>query len=101
MGRRPGAMWGIVIFTVVYVIATIFLVPGSALTVGAGFVFGLGWGFLAVSLGSTTGAALRLPHRPIRGARENHVHRKEKRKLSSDRCRHRRAGREARFPAPP
>ena len=50
--------WGIVIFTVVYVIATIFLVPGSALTVGAGFVFGLGWGFLAVSLGSTTGAAL-------------------------------------------
>jgi uncharacterized membrane protein YdjX (TVP38/TMEM64 family) len=50
--------WGIVIFTVVYVIATIFLVPGSALTVGAGFAFGLGWGFLAVSLGSTTGAAL-------------------------------------------
>lgn len=50
--------WGIVIFIVVYVIATILLVPGSALTVGAGFVFGLGWGLLAVSLGSTTGAAL-------------------------------------------
>lgn len=31
---------------------------GSALTVGAGIVFGLGWGLLAVSLGSTTGAAL-------------------------------------------
>ena len=39
-------------------IATVLLVPGSALTVGAGFVFGLGWGLLAVSLGSTTGAAL-------------------------------------------
>ena len=51
-------VWGIVIFIVVYVIATIFLVPGSALTVGAGFVFGLGWGLLAVSLGSTLGAAL-------------------------------------------
>ena len=50
--------WGILIFVVFYVIATILLVPGSALTVGAGFVFGLGWGLLAVSLGSTTGAAL-------------------------------------------
>jgi uncharacterized membrane protein YdjX (TVP38/TMEM64 family) len=50
--------WGVVIFIVVYVIATVLLVPGSALTVGAGIVFGLGWGLLAVSLGSTTGAAL-------------------------------------------
>jgi uncharacterized membrane protein YdjX (TVP38/TMEM64 family) len=50
--------WGVVIFIVVYVIATVLLVPGSALTVGAGFVFGLGWGLLAVSLGSTIGAAL-------------------------------------------
>jgi uncharacterized membrane protein YdjX (TVP38/TMEM64 family) len=49
---------GIVIFIVVYVIATVLLVPGSALTIGAGFVFGLGWGLLAVSLGSTIGAAL-------------------------------------------
>jgi uncharacterized membrane protein YdjX (TVP38/TMEM64 family) len=48
--------WGLVIFIVVYVIATVLLVPGSALTVGAGFAFG--WGLLAVSLGSTTGAAL-------------------------------------------
>ena len=50
--------WGVVIFIVVYVIATVLLVPGSVLTVGAGFVFGLGWGLLAVSLGSTVGAAL-------------------------------------------
>ena len=50
--------WGIAIFIVFYVIATILLVPGSALTVGAGFVFGLAWGLFAVSLGATTGAAL-------------------------------------------
>jgi uncharacterized membrane protein YdjX (TVP38/TMEM64 family) len=50
--------WGILIFIIVYVIATVLLVPGSALTVGAGFIFGLGWGLLAVSLGSTVGAAL-------------------------------------------
>lgn len=50
--------WGIVIFIAVYVLATVLLLPGSILTVGAGFVFGLGWAFLAVSIGSTVGAAL-------------------------------------------
>jgi uncharacterized membrane protein YdjX (TVP38/TMEM64 family) len=49
--------WGIVIFIGAYVLATIMLVPGSILTVGAGFVFGLGWGLFAVSIGSTIGAA--------------------------------------------
>jgi uncharacterized membrane protein YdjX (TVP38/TMEM64 family) len=50
--------WGILIFIAAYVLATIMLVPGSILTVGAGFVFGLGWGLFAVSIGSTIGAAL-------------------------------------------
>jgi uncharacterized membrane protein YdjX (TVP38/TMEM64 family) len=49
--------WGIVIFIGAYVLATIMLVPGSMLTVGAGFVFGLGCGLFAVSIGSTIGAA--------------------------------------------
>jgi len=49
--------WGIAIFIGAYVLAAIFLLPGSILTVGAGFVFGLGWGLFAVSIGSTIGAA--------------------------------------------
>lgn len=49
---------GPVVFALVYVVATVALLPGAILTVGAGFVFGLGWGFVAVSAGSTTGAAL-------------------------------------------
>lgn len=49
---------GVLVFALVYVGATVLLLPGAILTVGAGFVFGLGWGFIAVSAGSTTGAAL-------------------------------------------
>lgn len=49
--------WGMVIFVGAYVVAAILLLPGSILTLGAGFVFGLGWGLLAVSIGSTVGAA--------------------------------------------
>lgn len=50
--------WGVVVFIAVYVLATVLLLPGSILTLGAGFVFGLGWGLFAVSIGSTLGAAL-------------------------------------------
>lgn len=40
-----------------YVIATVLLVPGSILTLAAGFVFGVLWGTVVVSIASTTGAA--------------------------------------------
>ena len=49
--------WGIALFAIVYALAAVLLVPGSALTIGAGVLYGLGWGFVAVSAGSTLGAA--------------------------------------------
>ncbi len=48
--------WGPVLFVAVYVLATVLLVPGSILTLGAGAVYGVGYGSLIVSLASTLGA---------------------------------------------
>ena len=51
-------IWGIVLFIVVYIIATVLMLPGATLTLVAGAIFGLWWGTAAVSIASTTGAAL-------------------------------------------
>lgn len=48
--------WGPVVFMAVYVIATVLFVPASALTLGAGAVFGVLWGCVYVSIASTVGA---------------------------------------------
>ena len=48
--------WGAVIFIAIYVVATVFFIPGSVLTLGAGAVFGVAWGSIYVSIGSTLGA---------------------------------------------
>ena len=48
--------WGAVIFIAIYVVATVLFVPGSVLTLGAGAVFGVAWGSIYVSIGSTLGA---------------------------------------------
>jgi len=49
---------GPVVFALVYILGTIFAVPGSALTVMAGALFGSLWGVILVSFASTTGASL-------------------------------------------
>jgi uncharacterized membrane protein YdjX (TVP38/TMEM64 family) len=48
--------WGPVIFIGLYLVATVFFIPGSALTLGAGAIFGVAWGSVYVSIGSTLGA---------------------------------------------
>jgi uncharacterized membrane protein YdjX (TVP38/TMEM64 family) len=50
--------WGPLAFIFIYVIATVFLLPGAAMTPLAGLLFGLGWGTLWVVIGSNLGASL-------------------------------------------
>ena len=48
--------WAAVILGAVWVPAAILLVPGSLITLGTGFLLGVGWGLVTVSAGSTLGA---------------------------------------------
>ncbi len=48
--------WGPALLAVAYVPASLLFVPGSLLTLGAGFLFGVGVGTVAVSAGSVMGA---------------------------------------------
>jgi uncharacterized membrane protein YdjX (TVP38/TMEM64 family) len=48
--------WAAALLVLVWVPAAIVLVPGSILTLGTGFLLGLGWGLPVVSAGSTLGA---------------------------------------------
>jgi len=41
-----------------YAIACVFAIPGSLLTLAGGFLFGIGWGIVYVSIGATLGATL-------------------------------------------
>ncbi|MGV3756026.1 MAG: TVP38/TMEM64 family protein [Verrucomicrobiota bacterium] len=47
---------GPVLFIAAYILATVLFLPGSVLTLGAGAIFGVVWGSVYVSLGSTLGA---------------------------------------------
>jgi len=51
-------IWGILLFILAYVLATVLFFPASVLTIGAGFVFGVFLGTVTVSIAATTGAAL-------------------------------------------
>ena len=49
---------GYVIFIIGYVAATVLFLPGSVLTLGAGFIFGVIGGSIVASIGSVAGASL-------------------------------------------
>lgn len=48
--------WSAVLLGVLWVPAAVVFMPGSLLTLGTGFLLGLGWGLVVVSIGSTLGA---------------------------------------------
>ncbi len=48
--------WGALVFIALYILATVLFVPGSILTLGAGALYGVAWGSVYVSIGSTIGA---------------------------------------------
>src|ERR1700739_552670 len=50
MGR-----WGAVFYPLLFAACNVLLLPGGILSVGAGFFFGLWWGFFLVLLGKTIG----------------------------------------------
>lgn len=50
--------WGPVVFALVYIVATVLMVPGSALTLSAGALFGVVYGTGIVSIASTSAAAI-------------------------------------------
>lgn len=70
--------WAPAIYILVYIAATLLMIPGSLLTPIAGFSFGLVKGTIIVSIGSTAGAALAfllaryLARRRISGRLEHH-----------------------------
>lgn len=49
-------IWAYVFVVAFYVMACVFLLPGSVITLGAGLLFGLVGGVITVSIGSTAGA---------------------------------------------
>lgn len=51
-------LWAPVAFVVVYIAATVLLLSAAVLTLGAGALFGLGWGFVWSSLASTAAATV-------------------------------------------
>jgi len=53
---RTLGFWGALVYFLVYVLGTVLFVPGTALTLGSGLLFGVLWGTLLVSLASVTGA---------------------------------------------
>jgi uncharacterized membrane protein YdjX (TVP38/TMEM64 family) len=51
-------IWGGVVFGVIYAVGVAIFIPGTLLSLTAGFMFGLLWGAIIVSLAGTAGAAV-------------------------------------------
>jgi uncharacterized membrane protein YdjX (TVP38/TMEM64 family) len=51
-------IWGPVVVALFYIFSCVFFIPGSIVTMGAGFLFGTLVGTITVSIGSTLGAAV-------------------------------------------
>jgi uncharacterized membrane protein YdjX (TVP38/TMEM64 family) len=49
-------VYGLLVFVITYMLVTVLLIPGSLLTLGAGFIWGVARGSVIVSIGSTLGA---------------------------------------------
>ena len=54
---RWGA-WSAIWYPLLYAGCNVLLLPGGVLSVGAGFFFGLWWGFLIALVGNVSGAAI-------------------------------------------
>jgi uncharacterized membrane protein YdjX (TVP38/TMEM64 family) len=54
---RWGA-WSAIFYPLLYACCNVLLLPGGVLSVGAGFFFGLWWGFLIALVGNVSGAAI-------------------------------------------
>ncbi|HEX4960548.1 MAG TPA: VTT domain-containing protein, partial [Thermoanaerobaculia bacterium] len=67
--------WGPIVFILGYVIATVAFLPGSVLTLAAGFIFGLARGTLYTFIGATIGAsfAFLIARYVARGAIERKI----------------------------
>ncbi|MFP4298946.1 MAG: TVP38/TMEM64 family protein [Spirulinaceae cyanobacterium] len=50
--------WGAIAFIAIYIVASVFLISGAVLTLGAGFIFGVVKGSILVSVASTLAATV-------------------------------------------
>jgi uncharacterized membrane protein YdjX (TVP38/TMEM64 family) len=57
---RKWGLWGVIAFGAIYVVATLLLLPGYPMTIGAGLTFSLLPGIAVVSLASTLSACIAL-----------------------------------------
>jgi uncharacterized membrane protein YdjX (TVP38/TMEM64 family) len=51
-------VWSAICYPLLYACCNVLLLPGGVLSIGAGFFFGLWWGFFIALLGNVTGAAI-------------------------------------------